>query len=378
MRVLFLLASLLMVSSAHGAQNSQNETVMKIIVGRVSIDDGSRVPTVDTFRGPNILFGLQASVPGSASRIADATSQSDGSFELPLIMSGGMGEVSIDVTRLPLGYYVKSIHYGSTDLLHSSLLLMPTAASTIQVVLTTTPPVGTPQFNVEGRIRNWVAGAASSMTISLQSQLQRPDGASPLQVGITQVKANGTFEIRGVPPGHYRSVSPSNAAGLIAFDVVDRDVSGLEFALPAGTPSVVVTNGPFGMSGNVRGSALQVNGPTAPLDPPAGKAMVSVSQSGQYGRKMYEGAISLFRIEQSGLPVEEKRLESTALAFTINPGTYQLRGYLRACDGNCGRLGAPESVCTVPIKVSAGEVLYAERVLQNETCSFRFNPAPVK
>jgi hypothetical protein len=293
-------------------------------------------------------------------------------------MSGGMGEVALKVTRLPLGYYVKSIHYGPTDILHSKLLLMPAAASTIQVVLSRTPPVGTRNFKVEGRIKNWSTGAAGAVNISLQSMQMGPDDASVLHVGYAQVNADGTFEFRGVPPAQYRSVAPSNAVGLVMFDVVDRDLIGLEISLPPGNASIVITNGALRMSGSPRPSALQVSGPMAPLSPPTGAAMVSVSQSGAYGYKMYEGAISFFRIEQSGTPIEEKRLENDPLSFTIPPGSYTLRGYLRGCDGNCGALGAPESVCTVPFTVAAGEVLYAERILKNGMCTFRFNPAPTK
>lgn len=125
----------------------QNPVVSTTVSGRITVDDGSSVPTVNTFRGPNVMVGIQASVPGVASRIAEATTQADGSFAIPLDLAGGMGQFAIEVTRLPLGYHIKSMRYGSMDLVRSPLILLPTTpVSDIQVVLTKTPPAGTLGF----------------------------------------------------------------------------------------------------------------------------------------------------------------------------------------------------------------------------------------
>jgi hypothetical protein len=124
-------------------------------------------------------------------------------------------------------------------------------------------------------------------------------------------------------------------------------------------------------------TALVVPGPKVPLQAPSGSGIVSVSQSGDgWGPGNREGALFFFRIEQLGILVEEKRLENAPLAFTLAPGSYELRGYSRGCDGNCNRLGPKMVECNLTITVAAGQALYAERILQNSTCVFRFNPAP--
>jgi len=266
MKTLFLLASLLLV---------QNPTVNTTLSGRITMDDSSPLPTVSTFRGRNVAVGLQARVPGTTSQIAQATTRDDGSFVIPLELAGGMGEFSIEVTRIPAGYFVKSIRYGTADLLTSSLVLTSASASSeIQMVLTKTPPsVGSAGNKVSGEV--------------IRPVLNVPAVNTPL------------------------------------------------VALP-------------------------------------GSGKLSVSQSGNgFGPGAREGALSFFRIEQSGAFREEKRLQSTPLEFNLAPGTYEIRGYFRACDGNCGRLGEPSMQCAASFTVTAGQVLYAERLIQNNACTIR-------
>jgi hypothetical protein len=103
--------------------------------------------------------------------------------------------------------------------------------------------------------------------------------------------------------------------------------------------------------------------------------MISGFQTGRtaLGR---EGSLHFFRIERDGMPLEEKRLENTPLTFTLAPGNYELRAYSRACDGNCSRVGSPIAACTVPFSVTAGQALYAERIVQDVACTIRFNDPP--
>lgn len=369
MKTLLFLASLLI---------AQDQTVTKVVSGRIIVDDGSSLPTVNTFRGPNVQFGLQASVPAMQGRVAAATMNPDGSFVLPLASAGGTGEFAIDATMVPLGYYVKSIDHGQADLLRSPLKLTPASgAAEMRIVLTKVPPAGTTSFKVSGRVTNWAANSGAAVVVSLQSTNTGGNGVSVLRIGNTTVKADGTFEIGGVPPGSYLGRTPPDPRQLLAFNVVDRDVSGLETTLSPGALSIVITSEPFRPSRSaIRPSPLEVAGPSAPLVPPPGLALVSIAQSGRYERKFYEGALNFFRIEQLGGQVEEKRLESTSLTFTLAPGDYELRSYSRPCDGNCGKLDPPELQCTLPLALTAGQVAYAERVLQNGACTIRLNPAP--
>jgi hypothetical protein len=200
--------------------------------------------------------------------------------------------------------------------------------------------------------------------------------APSLRIGNTNVKADGTFEINGVPPGRYRGFSPGNSGDLINFEVADRDVGGLQIALPSGALSLVMTSVPFGQLAQPPRPVAIVPGPTSPLAAPAGSAIISVAQSGDGFSGGKEGALSFFRILRANRFVEEKRLESSALTFSLPPGSYELFGYFRGCDGNCGRLSAPSVQCIARADVTAGQVLYAERVIQGDTCNIRFNPAP--
>lgn len=171
-----------------------------------------------------------------------------------------------------------------------------------------------------------------------------------------------TFEFPSVPPGSYtlRLVPPPTA--LVPVVVAAADIDGLEI--------------PYWDRSRLPSSPLNVRALTTPLVPRPDSAIVSISQSGQYPREWYEGAQSYYRIERAGTLVEEKQIEGSPLAFTLTPGTYELRGYSRGCNGNCSRLTGPEVQCSVPLTVMAGNVLYAERVLQGTACTIRFNTPP--
>lgn len=168
----------------------------------------------------------------------------------------------------------------------------------------------------------------------------------------------------------------SSRDDLLTFEVADRDVTGLEVALPSGAAAMIITNGPFRVNESLRPSVLDVPAPAAPLAAPAGSAVISVSQSGDW-QTFRHGALSFFRIERAGtLLEEEKLLGTTPLTFTLFPGSYELRGYFRPCEDNCGAVSAPAVQCTARLDVTAGQVVYAERVIQGGGCAIRFNPPP--
>jgi hypothetical protein len=366
MKTLFLIALLFMVQDAVTTIN---------LVGRVTVDDGSALPTTNTVRGAIAQVGLQALAPGTTGKVGNAAMNTDGTFSLPLAVAAGAGEFAIVPTMVPLGYHFKSVSHGPVDLLRSNLKVTPASSTTpIQVVLTKVAPLGSPAgVKVSGRITNWSGNA--SMILSLQATQAGANGSTLLRIGTTGIKPDGTFEINGVPPGRYRGFTPAESRqDLLNFDVGSRDVSGLEITLAnTTTPSIIITSDPFRPPGTaIMPSPPQVAGPSTPPQPSPGSAVVSVSQSGRNPVIWYEGALHFIRIEQSGAIVEEKRLESVPLAFTLPPGSYQLRGYSRPCDGNCGNLDPPEVLCAASFTVTAGQVLYAERVFQPNACTIQF------
>ena len=107
---------------------------------------------------------------------------------------------------------------------------------------------------------------------------------------------------------------------------------------------------------------------------------LQVSQKGR-GPLYIEGSITFFRVYQNGKFVEEKKLGGTRVnrsgltepgattdgdmnSFSLPPGEYELRGYVRDCDGNCASLSAPKDECAAVFRLSAGETI---RAVRNQT-----------
>jgi hypothetical protein len=372
---------LLMLLALLFAQNATDVAVPVTLVGRITVDDGSLVPTVQTFRGPNIVFGLVATLPDGPNQLAEATTNAAGGFTLTVMTATGNGSFGVRPVRLPLGLYIKSIRYGSVDLLRGPLTIdRNKATDEIQIVLTKTPPAGANSgFKFSGRVtklENVTSG--TSLMINMQTT---SGGDNVLRLGLFPVKSDGTFEISGVPAGQYlvrNQTLQANMNSLLDFTVADQDKTGVEIALASpGTQSLLITSVPMSPFPSVSmlpppGSLSTIPQSAAPPTPVAGSAVVSVSQTvNQLGRKYYEGAIAIYRIEHAGQILEERRLDGAPLRFTLAPGDYELSGYFRGCDGNCGRVDAPEIFCSTPISVKAGDVLYAERVVQGTACTIR-------
>jgi hypothetical protein len=150
-------------------------------------------------------------------------------------------------------------------------------------------------------------------------------------------------------------------------DVADADITGLELTLRS--PAAPVWN-------VLPSSPPPPPAPTVqqPPMPRPGRATLSVSQSGR-GPGYVEGAVSFFRVEQSGKVIEELRLDRGPTVFTLPPGNYELRSFVRPCTGDCSRLDPPRDSCTAPFTAVAAQILFAERVMQGASCTIQFkNP----
>jgi hypothetical protein len=123
---------------------------------------------------------------------------------------------------------------------------------------------------------------------------------------------------------------------------------------------------------------------------PTSSATLVVTQSGR-GAAYIEGAFSYFEVRSTNSdavrlktrlggqacylmcgPSPASRFDSTS--FTIPAGTYQISGYIRGCDGNCGRLGPADRECRATFSIASGQTLYANRMQSSESCEMDILP----
>jgi hypothetical protein len=106
-------------------------------------------------------------------------------------------------------------------------------------------------------------------------------------------------------------------------------------------------------------------------------ATLVLSQLGEGPALSYEGNVPFFEVSTQGRATETKRLGGTVnrlgmdypakardtdfVSFTLPAGSYEVLSYVRACDGNCNHLDAPQIECRVSVTLKAGETLYAVR-----------------
>jgi hypothetical protein len=325
--------------------------------GRVAVDDGSPIPLLAAAVAAGVpdapsMIQVQANRPGMAGVAARNLARKDGFFLLPFGANSGPGEYLITATPIPIGYYLKSITSGTTDLLRSPLKLVKPLFTEIHVVLTRTPPPGTPAgVTVSGRVTQLEnARPGAPVFVSMQSAASATNDT--VMTAEEPVNPDGTFQIRGVPPGRYvvRSIPPS-VVTTQTVEVAGVDVKGLEFSLRApGAPSV-------------GGTVTQIS--TSLI----GGSGLRFTQSGR-GPAYTEGAVTFFLVLRDNKPIIDVRLETSA-SVALPAGSYALRSYVRPCDGNCALLNAPRDECATTFTLETSQILAAERVMEGARCTIR-------
>jgi hypothetical protein len=215
-------------------------TAPPILLGRVTVDDGSKVPVQAAALAagvpdPPAILRIQAQRdPGLAAGIV--TVRGDGTFLLPNVS----GEYRLAVTLLPVGYRVKSMTLGSVDLTQKNLQAPEPGSvnsAEIQVVLTRAPASGAPEgVTVSGKVMGLpTEGGLTPRWVSMQatSPAQGGNTVGVQRVGEAPLRADGTFEITGVPPGNYvmRTVGAGATGPATSVAVQDRDVTGVQLSL---------------------------------------------------------------------------------------------------------------------------------------------------
>jgi len=143
-----------------------------------------------TFPNPGMTPGVTANiVEGTLG--TGTTALMDGSFELGGRAGLVEGEYRITVDHLPGDLYVKSIAFGSADLLRETLKVSGPPSSEIAITL----GVGT---RIQGRVFDENQQPASNVPVYVVPAVRQND-----LIRIQQADRNGTFDIRGLAPGDY-------------------------------------------------------------------------------------------------------------------------------------------------------------------------------
>ena len=184
---------------------------------------GSALPGPARLQKPALVRMISRRVPNGPN--TSVTVQADGSFELTV----PPGENQIVVQGLPLGYYVKSIVAGTLDILQFPFIVGEDSHA-IEVTLTRTAPLSNPPVvTVRGRVNGLPADAASKWVI-LQSGITGPAiFGVPSSIGEVPIQEDGSFEVRGVPPGNYSITTMQSGASTRQNLLVPREgLSGIE------------------------------------------------------------------------------------------------------------------------------------------------------
>jgi hypothetical protein len=337
-------------------------TLPPLILGHATIDGGGDLPRQAS--GGTVLpatLQLEAlRVGGGAGRV-NATPRGDGPFLLSIATPG---DYWLRPTVLPIGYELKSMTFGTVDLMKQPLAVALPTAKTIEIVLAKSQSSG---VHVSGRVKDIAAPTgnlipvrrASLATIRTATNPQTGTLADTQYFAEVLLNADGSFDLQGVTSGRYILQVPG-VLGM-PLEVGTNDIDRLEFSAPVPLMPVLGTNLLFKLQ-----SAFRITPPTAPINSPT----LVVSESGR-GPAYVEGALGYIRVTSFDALVDEKRLEGTSSSMNLAPGNYELIAYSRPCNGNCSNPDTPRDECRLPVTLAAGETLTLDRVRAGATCTLK-------
>jgi hypothetical protein len=177
------------------------------IRGRVIVEGGGPLPRA----------GLRA-VPVTAPSAGAATVESDGTFVATL----PYGEFQVEMTNIAAPYRVKSMQYGSLDLMHQKLNVTEEGS---QEIVVTVESVDSAQLaRVAGRVTGGKLPASAKVALI---------GSSARFFIESRIEADGTFDLPRVPHGTYILRTEPPTFGMADRPLsVDRDISTLDVVVP--------------------------------------------------------------------------------------------------------------------------------------------------
>jgi hypothetical protein len=297
------------------------------VSGRVLIEGGGELPPrKDAPLGmANVppLLGLQARRTDSGAGPA-VQLRPDGTF----LWMAPVGEYRLGVTMLPFGYSVKSMEYGTANLVEVPLKItdpLENPSATIRITLTTTPlPNESAGVKVSGQVLGIPGGASSGeFWVRLQTSVAPASITQGVlqRVGEAQLRIDGTFELIRVPPGVYNAqVFPRSGppiSGGMAIVVESADVTGAQLvANPAPISSIISSPSPLPLTSPGAG--------TLPSTEPRGvgvRGNIQLSFAGAY-----PDTVVLFGSRPGGLTFEVPVRKDGSFEFkNVPPGMYDAR-----------------------------------------------------
>jgi hypothetical protein len=205
--------------------------LMGSVAGVINVEGG----------GPHPTFSLEFTRIGGSAYRDDLVSRANGSItgRLPI------GEYRLALGSLPLGYALKSIVSGSTDLTTGPLIVREVGAAQFTVNLGVSSPP--PWAKLSGRLKgNSALWEGSTLVLNSQS------GGTSVE---SNLKTDGSFEFPMILPGSYSGrITPARALAIPPIAVVipegRDDIQNLEITLPR----VVEVSGHIAVEGSRRPS----------------------------------------------------------------------------------------------------------------------------
>jgi hypothetical protein len=194
---------------------------LKDVTGHLVIEGGGPYPLLAI---PFVSLPAAIGAPGASGTLPTIRPGTDGTFHIGL----PVGESRMaNFISLPPGYTVKSLTYGSTDLLTNPLKIAVTDALELQISLVNSATPAKVSGRIEGLDLSTLAKTPVRVTMT------SPSFMVPLTV---DVRPDGTFEFFKVYPGSYRILAetgPSQPQRIPASVIVgDKEINDLVVIVP--------------------------------------------------------------------------------------------------------------------------------------------------